>query len=76
MEESKLVTYKQWEAVYISSQIKDHECDLENADKPSQKLIKNLQVSSTEIPVIKVLEDFQSSFPKVVAHVNVKKNFN
>lgn len=76
MEEPKLVTYKQWEAVHISSQNKDLDCDLENTDKPPQKLIKKLQTSSTEERVGKVPEDFQSSFPKVVAHVNVKKNFN
>ena len=73
LEESKLVTYKQWEAVYIPCQNKDLDCDLQNTDKPSEKLIKKLHISSTEIPVGKVLEDFQSRFPKVVTHVNVKK---
>ena len=62
LEESKLVTYKQWEVVYIPSQNKDLDCDLENVDKPSQKLIKKLQISSTKVPVSEDLEDFQSSF--------------
>ena len=67
------MTYKQWEAVHIPSQNKNHDCDLENTDKPSQKLIKKLQILSTKVPVGKVLENFLSSFLKVVTHVNVKK---
>ena len=53
-----LLTYKQSEVVYIPSQNNDLGLDLENTDEPYQKLIEKLQISSTEVPVSKVLEDF------------------
>ena len=52
--------------MYIPSQNKDLDCDLKNTDKPPQKLIKKLQISSTEVLVGKVLEDFRSSFQKLL----------
>lgn len=70
LKESKLVTCKQLEAMYLPSQNKDIDCDLEDTNKVSLNLIQKLQVSSTEVPVYNVLEDSQSSF---VTHVNVKK---
>lgn len=45
LKESKLVTCKQLEAMYLPSQNKDIDCDLEDTDKVSLNLIQKLGTS-------------------------------